>query len=73
MAKQFFRLVKVYQSLSDNQRNNFWLAASNLFLVVFTFWLGLTVQYIVVDNNAKLNAKLMQLEYYRNVSQDYDN
>lgn len=73
MTKHFFRLFKVYQSLSDNQRNNFWLAASNIFLVVFTFWLGLTVQYIVVDNNAKLNAKLIQLEYYRNVSQDYDN
>ncbi len=72
MANHHFRLIKVYQSLSDNQRNNFWLAASNIFLVVFTFWLGLTVQYIIVDNNAKLNAKLIKLEYYKNISQDYE-
>lgn len=72
MADHSFRLIKVYQSLSDNQRNNFWLATSNIFLVVFTFWLGLTVQYIIVDNNAKLNAKLIKLEYYKNISQDYE-
>ena len=71
MAQQFSRLRKIYQSLSDNQRNNFWVAATNIFLVIFTFWLGLTVQYIVVDSNSKVNSQLVKLEYYQNVSTDY--
>lgn len=64
-------LLQVYNKLSITQRNNFWLAATNVFLVAFTFWLGITIQFIVVDQNSKYNNKLTRLEYYSKMSDVY--
>lgn len=68
--KQRIRLAEVYNSLSDKQRQAFWNSAINIFLVIFTFWLGLTVQYIVADSNQVYNEKLLRFEYRDKIEND---
>ncbi len=62
---------RMYQGLSDSQRSNFWVTATNLFLCVFTFWLGLTIQFLVVDKVDKYNATLVRIEYEDKVIPTY--
>ena len=68
--KQKIRLAEVYKSLSDNQRQAFWNSAINIFLVIFTFWLGLTVQFIVVSTNKSYNDELIKLQYFDKLKED---
>lgn len=67
------KLSKLYKSLSDNQRYNFWIAATNLFLCMFTFWLGVTVQFVVVDKTTDYQSKLMYREYEKYITPQYNN
>lgn len=64
------KLFELYNSLSDNQRSQFWGAAINVFLIIFTFWLGLTVQLVVVDTNKSYNEELIKMQYQKKLTED---
>ena len=66
------KIYEVYKTLSEIQKNNFWASVINIFLIVFTFWLGLTIQFMIVDTNAKYNNQLIRLEYNEKISHDYE-
>ena len=63
---------KVYQSLSPNQKMNYWTTLSNMLLVLITFWLGFTIQYIVADKNASIAAKNQRAEYAEKMMPVYE-
>lgn len=63
---------KVYQSLSPNQKMNYWTTLSNMLLVLITFWLGFSIQYIVADKNASIAAKNLRAEYAEKMMPVYE-
>lgn len=67
------KLSKLYKALSDNQRYNFWSAATNLFLCMFTFWLGITIQFIVVDKTINYQSENARIEFMKYVEPHYNN
>ncbi len=67
------KLSKLYKALSDNQRYNFWSAATNLFLCMFTFWLGITIQFIVVDKTIDYQSKNAYIQYVEYIEPQYNN
>lgn len=67
------KLSELYKSLSDNQRFNFWTGTTNLFLCLFTFWAGLTLQFAVVDKATNYQSKLLYQEYDTKVTPKYLN
>ena len=67
------KLSKLYKALSDNQRYNFWSAATNLFLCMFTFWLGITIQFIVVDKTIDYQSENARIEFMKYVEPHYKN
>lgn len=67
------KISRLYKSLSDNQRYNFWSAATNLFLCMFTFWLGITIQFIVVDKTTDYQSKLIYREFEKYITPQYNN
>ena len=67
------KILRLYKSLSDNQRYNFWSAATNLFLCMFTFWLGITIQFIVVDKTIDYQSENARIEFMKHIGPDYKN
>lgn len=67
------KLSELYRSLSDNQRYNFWIAATNIILCFFTFWYGLTLQFAVVDETTNYQKKILHQEYDTKVEPRYLN
>lgn len=67
------KISRLYKSLSDNQRYNFWSAATNLFLCMFTFWLGITIQFIVVDKTIDYQLENERIEFMKYVEPHYNN
>lgn len=49
------RLTTIYRQLTQEQRVNFWTILTNLFVVLFTFWLGLSVQDMIATRHSELN------------------
>lgn len=62
-----------YKSMSHDQKIIFWQITTNVFLVFFTFWMGLFVQDFVADKNAKLSQELIRFDYVDRIYPTYKN
>lgn len=56
-------MLNFYKKLSHNDKVLFWQIVTNVFLVIFTFWMGLSVQKMVVDNATKFNDNKTKVDY----------
>lgn len=56
-------MLNFYKRLSHNDKVQFWQIVTNVFLVIFTFWMGLSVQKMVVDNATKFNDNKTKVDY----------
>lgn len=65
------KLNSIYNRLSNDQKPNYWSAVTNVVLVIFTFWMGLAVQQMIVDKNSEYTSKLVQYEYLDKVYSRY--
>lgn len=50
--------IRIYRKLSRENKSAFWSVVSSTIVTIITFWLGLSVQYIVVGTAKDENAKL---------------
>lgn len=64
-------MFKHYKKMSKNNKVVFWQVITNLFLVVFTFWMGLFVQDFIASKNASVNERLLQMQYNKIVYPEY--
>lgn len=64
------RMRKDYKQISNNQKSNYWTIATNIFLVLFTFWMGIFVQDLIATKNSKINDKLLKIQYVDNILPD---
>lgn len=62
-----------YKSMSHDQKIIFWQITTNVFLVFFTFWMGLFVQDFVADKNANLTQELVRFDYVDRIYPTYKN
>ncbi len=60
------------RKMNKGQKVGYWTIITNIVLVLTTFWLGLTVQDIVADRNAKVSAVLAKVEWINNVKPEVD-
>ena len=56
-------MLNFYKKLSHNDKVLFWQIVTNVFLVIFTFWMGLSVQKMVVNNATKFNDNKTTVDY----------
>ena len=56
-------MLNFYKKLSHNDKVLFWQIVKNVFLVIFTFWMGLSVQKMVVNNATKFNDNKTKVDY----------
>lgn len=61
-----------YHLMVPNAKEAFWVSFTNCLLVVFTFWLGISVQDIVADRNAKVNARIARIDYVKEFLPKYE-
>lgn len=54
---------KNYIPLSSDSKSSFWQILTNIFLVYFTFWMGIYVQDLIASKNEAVNKKLVSFEY----------
>ena len=47
-----------YRKLTTESRLNFWIITTNIFVVMFTFVLGLFIQYLVANTSAQASRKI---------------
>lgn len=52
-----------YNKYTDDQKVSFWVVVSNIFLVVFSFGLGLLIQDSMLNKTQEMNKVLAQYEY----------
>lgn len=67
------RLTTIYRQLTQEQRVNFWTILTNLFVVLFTFWLGLSVQDMIATRHSELNERLAHYAYVDRFYNDMQN
>ena len=65
-------MLNFYKRLSHNDKVQFWQIVTNVFLVIFTFWMGLSVQKMVIDDATKFNDNKTRVDYiltiYNNIA-----
>ena len=67
-----FGIIKQsYQPLEDNSKSSFWQILTNVFLVLFTFWMGIFVQDLIASKNEEVNNKLLSFQYIDRIHPDY--
>ena len=54
---------RFYNKYTDDQKVSFWVVVSNIFLVVFSFGLGLLIQDSMINKTQEMNKVLAQYEY----------
>lgn len=57
-----FTLRSCYQRLSPDNRGSYWVIMTNVFVVIFTFWLGVFIQDLVASKSADASRKLAHYE-----------
>ena len=57
------KLLDIYKSFNKELKVNFWVITTNIILVMFTAWLGFTVQDIIVSKNAMIQRDILQYDY----------
>lgn len=60
-----------YKSLAPESRGHYWVLVTNVFLVIFTFWLGICIQDLVANKNAKASLKLAHYEIVDRMQDKY--
>jgi len=65
------KLTEYYKAMSHDQKVAFWTITSNVFLVIFTFWMGLFVQDFIADKNANLTKELVRFDYVDRIYPTY--
>lgn len=65
------KLKEYYKAMSHEQKVTFWTITSNVFLVIFTFWMGLFVQDFIADKNANLTKELVRFDYVDRIYPTY--
>ena len=65
-------IKKLYTRMRPEAKQSFWTVITNIFLVAFTFWMGIYVQDIVASRNSQYNARLARIEYMEKVKPRYE-
>ena len=68
-----FPLRKIYKRLSSTERGHYWAIVTNVFVVIITFYLGLTVQSKVANKSAESSRKLSHYQIVDKIYPDYSN
>ena len=58
---------QIYKRLSNNNKVQFWAITSSCFVAVFTFFIGLTYQYLVIDESKEENRRIIHTQYVDNI------
>lgn len=58
---------QIYKRLSNNNKVQFWAITSSCFVAVFTFFIGLTYQYLVIDDSKEENRRIIHTQYVDNI------
>lgn len=64
-------LKQSYISLTNDSKSSFWQILTNIFLVFFTFWMGIYVQDIIASKNEAINRKIVNFEYVDRITPYY--
>lgn len=64
------KMRKDYRMISSGQKSNYWTIITNMFLVLFTFWMGIFVQDLIANKNSKLNDRLLRVQYVDKIRPD---
>ncbi len=56
-------MLRFYRTLKHDDKLLFWQIISNLFLVVFTFWLGLSVQNMIINKSTQYNDNKTRVDH----------
>lgn len=64
---------KIYRSLSPENKGAFWSVVSNTSVAILTFWVGLTVQYLILDLTKSEESKLSHFQVVDKLKPMYDN
>lgn len=57
----------VFKKLSNDNKVQFWAITSSCFVALFTFCIGLTYQYFVVDESKEETKRLSHAQYIESV------
>lgn len=60
---RFKNMVTKYSKLDDSGKSTFLQIITNTLLVVFTFWLGLSLQFFISDSNKRSSELLSKAQY----------
>ena len=64
---------KIYNSLSPENKGSFWSVVSNTSVAILTFWIGLTVQYFILDSTKSEDSKLSHFQVVDKLKPMYEN
>lgn len=53
---------RIYKDLSRESRGHFWVITTNCLVVLVTFWMGITIQYMVYNIGAERQGQLMHYQ-----------
>ena len=66
-----YTIKQNYSPLSPDSKSSFWQILTNIFLVFFTFWMGIFVQDLIASKNEAVNKKMVTFEYVDRLSPNY--
>lgn len=58
----------IYKRLSNDNKVQFWAISSSCFVALFTFFIGLTYQYLVIDESKEENRRIVHTQYVDNIT-----
>jgi len=58
----------IYKKLSNDNKVQFWAITSSCFVAIFTFFIGLTYQYLVLDESKEENRWSQHTQFVDNMS-----
>ena len=64
---------KIYKSLSPENKGSFWSIVSNVSVCIFTFWLGLSIQYYAYNSAMADSTKLSHFQVVDKLKPLHDN
>lgn len=66
-----YTIKRNYTPLSPDSKSSFWQILTNIFLVFFTFWMGIFVQDLIASKNEAINKKMVTFEYVDRLNPNY--
>ena len=67
------KVREIYKQLTPEMRGQFWTITTNCFLVLVTFWMGITIQYMVYNMGSERQDQVMRHQIVDKIYPLYQN